>query len=83
MWQDFAITAIIYVFVICTIPLVHQVFKKNGYVTLQTAIPTTIGNYALAWVWLTFPDPLWVSFTSSILIGTLWLLISVGSWQNK
>jgi len=83
IWQDYAITLIIYAFVICTIPLVYQVFKKNGHVTLQTAIPTAIGNYALAWVWTTFPDPLWISFTSSILIGTMWLLISVGSWRNK
>ncbi len=83
MWQDIAITIIIYSFVVCTIPLVHQVLRKNARVTLKTAIPTTIGNYALAFVWLTFPEPLYISFTSSILVGTLWLLISIGSWRNK
>jgi len=83
MWQDYILTSIIYLFVICTIPLVIQVFRKGGYVTLQTAIPTSIGNYALAYLWITFPEPMWISFTSSVLVATLWLLISIGSWRNR
>ena len=83
MWQDYILTIVIYMFVICTAPLVHQIWKKNGYVTLRTAIPTSIGNYVLAILWLTFQEPLWLSFTSSILIATLWLLITIGSWKNR
>ena len=83
MWQDYAITIVIYAFIICTIPLVHQIFKKKGFVTIKTALPTAIGNYVLAGIWLTFPEPLWISFTASSVIATMWLLITIGSWRNR
>jgi len=82
MWQDYILTVVIYTFVICTIPLVHQVFKKGMILTQKTAMPTAIGNYILAVLWITFPEPMWISFTSSALIATLWLLISIGSYKN-
>lgn len=81
IWQDYAITAIIYMFVIVTIPLVLDVLKKKSRVNLVTAAPTAIGNYLLAVVFGSLG--LWISVSSSFLIATLWLIIFIGSWRNK
>jgi hypothetical protein len=48
-----------------------------------TGIPTTIGNFVLAGIWLTFPEPLYISFVSSTTMGFLWLLVVYGSWKNN
>jgi hypothetical protein len=82
MWQDYAITAVIWLFVIFTIPMVKQVFKQGISLTPITTIPTCVGNYILMLIWITFPEPLWVSFFSSLSIGTLWCLMAIGSWKN-
>ncbi len=83
MWQDYAVTAVIWLFVIFTIPMVKQVFKDKIVLTPITTIPTAFGNYMLMIIWLTFPEPLFVSFFSSLSIGTLWSLMAIGSWRNK
>ncbi len=81
VWQDIAITAIIYMFVIVTIPQVKDVLKKKTKLNLITAGPTAIGNFGMAYVFSTLG--LWISVTSSLIIATLWLIIFIGSWKNK
>jgi hypothetical protein len=80
IWQDYAITLIIYMFVIVTIPQVIDVLKKKAKLNLLTAGPTAIGNYLLAVVFATLG--LWISVTSSLLIATLWLVIFIGSYEK-
>ena len=81
IWQDIAITIIIYMFVVVTIPQTRDVIKKKQCLNLITAGPTALGNYGLAFVFSTLG--LWVSVTSSVFIATLWLIIFLGSWNNK
>ena len=81
MWQDYAITLIIYMFVIVTIPQVIDVVKKKTRLNLFTAGPTAFGNYLMAAVFATLG--LWLSVTSSLLIASLWLIIFIGSWRRK
>jgi len=81
VWQDIAITIIIYMFVIVTIPQVRDVLKKKTKLNLITAGPTAIGNFGMAYVF--FSLGLWISVTSSLIIATLWLIIFIGSWKNK
>ena len=81
VWQDYAITLIIYMFVIVTIPQVIDVLKKKNRLNLITAGPTAVGNYLLAYVFSTLN--LWISVSSSFLIATLWLVIFIGSWKNR
>lgn len=81
IWQDYAITLIIYMFVIVTIPLVIDVIKGRTRVNLLTAFPTAFGNYGLMIIFATLG--LWISVTSSALISTLWLLIFLFSWRNR
>jgi len=80
MWQDYAITLIIYMFVIVTIPQVIDVLKKKTRLNLLTAGPTAFGNYLMAAVFASLG--LWISVTSSLLIATLWLIIFIGSWKK-
>ena len=81
VWQDIAITIIIYMFVIVTIPQVRDVLKKKTKLNLITAGPTAIGNFGMAYVFSTLG--LWISVTSSLIIATLWLIIFIGSWKNN
>ena len=83
MWQDYVIMFCIYGFVVTGFPLMLQVLRKGVSVTLYTAIPASVFNYIIGFTWLTFPDPLYISFTSSMCIATIWLVISVGSWRNR
>ncbi len=46
IWQDYAITAIVFMFVIVTIPQAIDVIKKKVTLNPLTAGPTAIGNYA-------------------------------------
>lgn len=81
IWQDFAITLIIYMFVLVTIPQVIDVLKKKTRLNLVTAGPTALGNYLLAYIFSTLG--LWISVSSSLLIATLWLILFIGSWRNS
>ncbi len=81
IWQDFAITLIIYMFVIVTIPQVIDVLKKKTRLNPLTAGPTAFGNYLMAIVFATLG--LWISATSSLFIASLWLIIFIGSWRRK
>ena len=81
IWQDYAITAIVYIFVIVTIPQVIDVVKGRTSLNLLTAGPTSFGNYGLAYVFFTLG--LWLSVISAILIATLWLILFIFSIRNR
>jgi glucose uptake protein GlcU len=81
IWQDYVITIILWVFVLCSVPLAVHTLKGKTYSPQKTNIPTALGNYSLAIIWLTFPEPLILSFTTNLLVGIVWTLISIGSWK--
>ena len=80
IWQDYALTSLIYMFVVVTIPLVRDVIKGRTTVNLLTAGPTAFGNYGMMYILATLE--LWISVTSAALIATLWLIIFIFSWRN-
>jgi len=80
IWQDYAITLVIYMFVIVTIPQIIDVLKKKTRLNLLTTNPTVFGNYQLLVVFASLG--LWISVTSSLLIATFWLIIFIGSWRK-
>ena len=80
VWQDYAITSIVFMFVIVTIPQTIDVLKKRVKLNPFTAGPTAIGNYLLAAVFATLD--LWISVTSALLIATIWLIIFIGSYRK-
>jgi len=81
IWQDYAITIIVYMFVIVTIPQLIDVIKSRTSLNLFTAGATSLGNYGLGYVFFTLD--LWLSVTSAFLIATLWLLLFLFSMRNK
>ena len=81
IWQDYAITLIVWMFVVATIPLVKDTIKGNTSVNLLTAVSTSIGNYGIALIFSTIG--LWISIFSGLSIATLWLVIFIFSWRNK
>jgi hypothetical protein len=81
IWQDYAIAVIVYMFVAVTIPQVIDVIRGKTSLNLLMAGPTFLGNYGLAYVFLTLG--LLLSVISAFLIATLWLLIFIFSWRNK
>ena len=81
IWQDYAITIIVYMFVAVTIPQLNDVIKRRTSLNLFTAGATSLGNYGLAYVFYTLD--LWLSVTSALLIASLWLLLFLFSMRNK
>ena len=81
IWQDYAITTIVFMFVFVTIPQVIDVIKGRTSLNLLTAGPTAIGNYGLAYIFFTLE--LWLSVISALLIATLWLMLFLFSFRNK
>jgi len=81
IWQDYAITAIVYMFVLVTIPQVIDVVKGKSSLNLITAGPTALGNYGLAYVF--FSLGLVLSVLSALLIATLWLILFIFSIKNQ
>ena len=81
IWQDYAITIIVYIFVLVTIPQLNDVIKGRTSLNLFTSGATSLGNYGLAYVIFTLE--LWLSITSSFLIASLWLLLFLFSIRNK
>jgi glucose uptake protein GlcU len=83
MWQDYAVSIILWTFIFGTIPLVLHTLSGKTYSPQTTNIPTALGNYALGCIWLTFPEPLYVSFVTNIIVGVLWTLIAIGSYKYQ
>jgi len=82
IWQDYALTFIIFMFAWGLIPQIKDVFKKRVILNLWTAFLTTIGNYVCMIIWLTLPTPLWISIGASFTVGTAWLALLLGSIRN-
>ena len=80
IWQDLVITIIVYMFVIVTIPLLIDVIKKRSSINLLTASATSIGNYILAYVFLSLN--LILSVISALLIASIWLALFIFSIKN-
>lgn len=80
LWQDYAVTIIVYMFVLVTIPQLKDVIKGKTSLNLITTGATTIGNYCLGFVFFTLN--LWLSVTSAFLIASLWFLIFIFSIKN-
>jgi small-conductance mechanosensitive channel len=80
LWQDYAVTIIVYMFVLVTIPQLKDVIKGKTSLNLITAGATTIGNYCLGFVFFTLN--LWLSVTSAFFIASLWFLIFIFSIKN-
>ena len=81
IWQDYAISLIVYMFVAVTIPQVIDVVKGRSSLNLLTAGPTSLGNYGLAYIFFTLG--LWLSVVSALLIASLWLVLFVFSFRNN
>ena len=80
IWQDYAITIVVYMFVIVTIPQLIDVIKGRTSLNLFTAGATSLGNYGFAYVFFTLD--LCLSVTSACLIATIWLLLFLFSMRN-
>jgi len=81
IWQDYAVTIIVYIFVIVTIPQLIDVIKGKTSLNLITAGATALGNYCLGYIFLTLD--LWLSVSSACIIASIWLLIFIFSIRNK
>lgn len=81
IWQDYAVTIIVYIFVFVTIPQLIEVIKGKTSLNLLTAGATALGNYCLGLIFLTLN--LWLSVSSACIIATIWLLIFIFSIKNK
>jgi hypothetical protein len=76
LWQDIVITIANILFSYALIPQVYHGFKtKQGVMTLQTAILTTIGLFACAIAFTTIN--LLFSGIISALNGTLWAILLI------
>ena len=82
MWQDYLLTFVIFMFAWCMIPQVKDVLKKKVVLNLWSAGITALGNYVCAIIWILLPTPLWVSVIASVSVGTIWLVLFVGSIRN-
>jgi len=80
IWQDYAITIIVYIFVIVTIPQLIDVIKHKTTLNIFTSLTTSIGNYCLSYIFFTLD--LWLSVISAILIASIWLLLFIFSIRN-
>ena len=50
IWQDYAVTIIVYMFVFVTIPQLIEVMKGKTSLNLLTAGATALGNYCLGFI---------------------------------
>ena len=81
IWQDYAITIIVYMFVLVTIPQLIDLIKNKNSLNLFTSCATSIGNYGLSYIFFTLN--LWLSVISALFIATIWLLLFIFSIRNK
>jgi len=76
VWQDIivAIASILFGY-----SLLYQVYKgykeKKGFLSIQTSLLTSIGLYALAFVYFTLG--LFISTSITTFNGTMWLLLFI------
>jgi len=76
MWQDYIITLSVIAFSYALIPQIYQGFKKKkGFITIQTSLITSLGMYALTYVYFTLN--LYFSTIMVFITGTLWLILFI------
>jgi len=76
MWQDYIITLSVLAFSYALIPQIYQGFKKKkGFITIQTSLITSLGMYALTYVYFTLN--LYFSTIMVFITGTLWLILFI------
>lgn len=76
LWQDAVVTVVGIIFSISLIPQVYSGFiKKIGPIKYETSVPTFLGCYVIAVVYLTLS--LYFSAITSFITGTLWLILLV------
>lgn len=80
IWQDYAITIIVYIFVLFTIPQLIDVIKNKTTLNIFTSLATSLGNYCLSYIFFTLN--LWLSVISAKLIASIWLLLFIFSIRN-
>jgi len=80
-WQDVVIGVISVLFGFILIPQLRDVWRGKTILNVYTAGFTTVGLYILAVTFSTMGY--WVSVTSEIISGTVWLLLLVLSIRNK
>jgi hypothetical protein len=81
VWQDYAITIIVYIFLVVTLPQLIDVIKGKTTLNLFTCCATALGNYGMSYVFFTLD--LWLSATSAFLGGSIWLLMFLFSIRNR
>lgn len=76
MWQDIVMMVVIIVFSVALLPQIYEGYKqKKGFITLGTSIPTFIGLYILSFCYYTLS--LYFATATSLIAGTLWLILFV------
>ena len=80
-WQDIVIAIVSILFGFILIPQLRDVWHGKTTLNIYTAGFTTVGLYILAATFSTMGY--WVSVTSEIISGTVWLLLLVLSIRNK
>lgn len=80
-WQDIVIGVVSVLFGFILLPQLKDVWHGKTILNIYTAGFTTIGLYVLAITFSTMGY--WVSVTSEIISGTVWLLLFVLSIRNK
>jgi len=80
-WQDIVIGIVSVLFGFILLPQLKDVWHGKTILNIYTAGFTTIGLYVLAITFSTMGY--WVSVTSEIISGTVWLLLFVLSIRNK
>jgi hypothetical protein len=77
LWQDYVLTAGSLVFSIALVPAVLAKDKPP----LSTSVPTFFFLYLFAFVYSTLS--LWISMCTTILTGTLWLILALQKYREK
>ena len=80
-WQDVVIGVVSVLFGFILLPQLRDVWHGKTILNIYTAGFTTVGLYILAFTFSTMGY--WVSVTSEIISGTVWLLLFVLSIRNK
>jgi len=80
-WQDVVIGVVSVLFGFILLPQLRDVWHGKTILNIYTAGFTTVGLYILAFTFSTMGY--WVSVTSEIISGTVWLLLFVLSIKNK
>jgi hypothetical protein len=80
MWQDTVIAVVCILFGFILLPLLRDVMRGDA-INIFTAGLTTVGLYVMAYAFFTLE--FWVSFSSEVFSGTVWLLLFIFSIKHN